>query len=206
MSRNIWLATFGVALIAVGACLQFASANESDTVVASEAAAIATAEESAATTAEDKAASTATETKPVELFQAVEEGKADLTFIAKNDHAGRVILTNNTKQPLNLQLPEAFAGVPVLAQFGGGGGAAVVVAVAAVAARPAAASNPPAAASVVAVAVVGKAAVAASSASRPNRPERSTLPCFASTTACAILRRRSRTRWCRPATISTIRP
>ncbi|MEX0586397.1 MAG: hypothetical protein WD176_07125, partial [Pirellulales bacterium] len=56
------------------------------------------------------------------MFDAVDDGQAELTFIAKSDHAGRVILTNKTKQPLNLRLPEAFAGVPVLAQFGGGGG------------------------------------------------------------------------------------
>ena len=31
-------------------------------------------------------------------------------------------MTNNTNQPLNLKLPEAFAGVPVAAQFGGAGG------------------------------------------------------------------------------------
>ena len=63
----------------------------------------------------------------------------DVKFIAKSDHDARILIKNNTKQPISLKLPEAFAGVPVLAQFGGGGGgggiaAAVVVDSAAVAA------------------------------------------------------------------------
>jgi hypothetical protein len=49
-------------------------------------------------------------------------GQVDVKFIAKNDRAARVLITNNLKQPIHLKLPEAFAGVPVLAQgFGGGG-------------------------------------------------------------------------------------
>jgi hypothetical protein len=58
----------------------------------------------------------------VDIFAAVDDGQADVLFIARNDHAARVIITNKTKQPLSVRLPEAFAGVPVLAQFGGGGG------------------------------------------------------------------------------------
>jgi hypothetical protein len=57
----------------------------------------------------------------VEFFAAMEEGQVDVKFIAKSDRAARVLITNKTKQPLRLQLPEAFAGVPVLAQLGGGG-------------------------------------------------------------------------------------
>ncbi len=57
----------------------------------------------------------------VEFFQAIDEGQAEVTFIAKNDEEARLMITNKTNQPLNLQLPAAFAGVPVLAQFGGGG-------------------------------------------------------------------------------------
>jgi hypothetical protein len=58
----------------------------------------------------------------VEFFQAMDDGQLDVKFIAKSDRAARLIMTNKTKQPLNVQMPEAFAGVPVLAQFGGGGG------------------------------------------------------------------------------------
>ena len=57
----------------------------------------------------------------VDFFQAVEDHQIDAKFIAKNDHDGRLLITNKTNQPINLKLPEAFAGVP-LAQFGGGGG------------------------------------------------------------------------------------
>jgi hypothetical protein len=57
----------------------------------------------------------------VEFFQAMEEGQVDVKFIAKSDRAARILITNKTQQPIDLQLPEAFAGVPVLAQIGGGG-------------------------------------------------------------------------------------
>jgi hypothetical protein len=59
----------------------------------------------------------------VEFFEAVDAGQVSAKFIAMNDHAARLIITNNTNQPVSLKLPEAFAGVPVVAQFGGGGGA-----------------------------------------------------------------------------------
>jgi hypothetical protein len=58
---------------------------------------------------------------PVEFFQAMDDGQVEVKFIAKSDRAARILITNKTQQPINLQLPEAFAGVPVLAQIGGGG-------------------------------------------------------------------------------------
>jgi hypothetical protein len=57
----------------------------------------------------------------VELFAAVEAGQIEVRFIAKNADAGRILITNKTRQPLNVQLPAAMAGVPVLAQAGPGG-------------------------------------------------------------------------------------
>lgn len=57
----------------------------------------------------------------VELFKAMDQGDVEVKFIAKSDHAGKVIITNKTDKPLALELPEAFAGVHVLAQRGGGG-------------------------------------------------------------------------------------
>jgi hypothetical protein len=60
--------------------------------------------------------------KPVDLFSAVKEGQLEMKFIARSDHDARVILTNKTKQPMSIRLPEAFAGVPVLSQRVGGGG------------------------------------------------------------------------------------
>jgi hypothetical protein len=60
--------------------------------------------------------------KEVELFAGMQNGDLDVTIIAKNDHAARVIIANKTGMPVNIKLPEAFAAVPALAQFGGGGG------------------------------------------------------------------------------------
>ncbi len=60
----------------------------------------------------------------VEMFQAMKDGVIDVRFIAKDMTAARVIITNKTKKPLSVELPAAFAGVPVLANnhMGGGGG------------------------------------------------------------------------------------
>jgi len=60
--------------------------------------------------------------KEVELFAGMKNGDLDVQIIAKSDHAGRVIIANKTGQRVNIKLPEAFAAVPVAAQFGGGGG------------------------------------------------------------------------------------
>ena len=58
----------------------------------------------------------------VEMFQAIEDGKIEVKFIPKDSTEANILIKNKTKQPLNVQLPEAFAGVPVLAQIGAGGG------------------------------------------------------------------------------------
>jgi hypothetical protein len=143
MSRNFCLAFLSLILFAVGAGLQPAAANDAspriaDTTPTDEAVAEepvadeATSDEATASETDDKQAAKkqATE-KPttssssgdaVDVFQAIDKGQAEVTFIAKSDHAARVIVTNKTKQPLHLRMPAAFAGVPVLAQFGGGGG------------------------------------------------------------------------------------
>jgi hypothetical protein len=75
-----------------------------------------------ATAADKTVAATANDANSVEFFRAMDEGQIDAKFIAFNDRAARLIITNKLKQPVHLQLPEAFAGVPVVAQFGGGGG------------------------------------------------------------------------------------
>jgi hypothetical protein len=59
--------------------------------------------------------------KSVEFFKAMDDGELEVKFIARNDHAARVLITNTTNQPLDIEMPEAFVGVPVLAQIGGGG-------------------------------------------------------------------------------------
>lgn len=57
----------------------------------------------------------------VELFAAQEDGTLEVRFIPKNSSQATLILKNKTDKPLQVQLPAAFAGVPVLAQLVGGG-------------------------------------------------------------------------------------
>jgi hypothetical protein len=60
------------------------------------------------------------EAQTVEMFQAMKEGQIGVKFIPKNSKQANVLIENKTDKPLNVKLPEAFAGVPVLAQqFGG---------------------------------------------------------------------------------------
>ncbi|HYO23310.1 MAG TPA: hypothetical protein VEQ85_00010, partial [Lacipirellulaceae bacterium] len=59
----------------------------------------------------------------LDLFDAMQQDLVDAKFIARDAHRGRIVLTNKTKDPLNVAIPDAFIGVPqVQAQFGGGGG------------------------------------------------------------------------------------
>lgn len=55
----------------------------------------------------------------VEMFAAMKSGDIEVQLIFKDAKSGNVIITNKTKKPLSVKLPEAFAGVH--AQFGGGG-------------------------------------------------------------------------------------
>jgi hypothetical protein len=52
----------------------------------------------------------------VEMFAAIEKGDIEVKLIQKDSTECRVTIKNKTKKPLNVKLPEAFAGVPVLAQ------------------------------------------------------------------------------------------
>ncbi len=52
-----------------------------------------------------------------DMFAAMRSGVLEVRLIPKNDRESRVLIRNKTKQPLNVQLPAAFAGVPVLAQL-----------------------------------------------------------------------------------------
>ncbi|MGE0606472.1 MAG: hypothetical protein AB7O62_05035 [Pirellulales bacterium] len=53
----------------------------------------------------------------VELFAALENGEIDVKFIPNDSTSAQVLIENKTQQPLNVRLPAAFAGVPVLGQF-----------------------------------------------------------------------------------------
>ena len=58
----------------------------------------------------------------VDMFAAIQDGRIEVQLIVKDSTQCRVNIQNKTDQPLTLKLPEAFAGVPVLAQRNGGGG------------------------------------------------------------------------------------
>ena len=62
--------------------------------------------------------------EPAGLFEAISAGDLDAKLVMQDETVGRIVLTNKTKQPLAIKLPEGFAGVPVLAQLGnfGNGG------------------------------------------------------------------------------------
>ncbi len=62
------------------------------------------------------------EHQSVEMFAAINQGDIDVRIIPKDSTECQVLIENKTDKPLNVKLPEAFGGVPVLAQFGGGGG------------------------------------------------------------------------------------
>ncbi|MBC19508.1 MAG: hypothetical protein CMJ74_04495 [Planctomycetaceae bacterium] len=59
---------------------------------------------------------------PVDLHEAIDSGTIDVKLIVKNGQQARIVAKNNTDQPLTIQVPEAFAAVPVLAQTTQGGG------------------------------------------------------------------------------------
>jgi hypothetical protein len=58
----------------------------------------------------------------VEMFAAMDAGQIDVKLIPKDSTECRVLIENKTKKPLSVKLPDAFAGVPVLAQPGMGMG------------------------------------------------------------------------------------
>lgn len=57
----------------------------------------------------------------VEMFRAMKDGKIDVKLIPKDSKKSSLLIENKTDKPLTVQLPNAFAGVPVLAQVGGQG-------------------------------------------------------------------------------------
>jgi len=57
----------------------------------------------------------------VEMFSAIEKGDIAVKLIPKDSTQSNVVIENKTDRPLNVKLPSAFAGVPVLAQAAAGG-------------------------------------------------------------------------------------
>jgi len=74
--------------------------------------------------AESKQKLKAADFQTVEMFSAIKSGEIEVQFIPKNSTTANVLIRNKTDKPLSVSLPAAFAGVPVLAQFGAGGGLA----------------------------------------------------------------------------------
>lgn len=53
----------------------------------------------------------------VEIFSGIENGQLEVQLIPKGSSKCRLMVKNKTDKPLSVMLPQAFAGVPVLAQF-----------------------------------------------------------------------------------------
>jgi hypothetical protein len=59
----------------------------------------------------------------LDVFDAIDQGAVDVKLIAKDTERGRLVLTNKTDKPVDVIIPDAFAGVPVVMhQMGGMGG------------------------------------------------------------------------------------
>lgn len=58
----------------------------------------------------------------VELFAAMESGDIEVTLVPRDSRQATVVVRNNSGRPLSVRMPNAFAGVPALAQFGQQGG------------------------------------------------------------------------------------
>lgn len=59
----------------------------------------------------------------IDFFDAVDQGQINAEFIPIDSTAATVLVTNKTEDHITLRLPDAFVGVPILAQFGQGIGA-----------------------------------------------------------------------------------
>jgi hypothetical protein len=53
----------------------------------------------------------------VEMFSGMEKGQIEVQLIARDATGANLLVKNKTDKPLSVVLPQAFAGVPVLAQF-----------------------------------------------------------------------------------------
>ena len=62
-----------------------------------------------------------TSAREVEMFSAMKSGDIEVKLIPRNESEARVLIKNKTDKPLNVRLPEAFAGIPVLGQAAAGG-------------------------------------------------------------------------------------
>ncbi len=83
---------------------------------------IVSASSQSAVAAESASATSASASGVPDLFEAEAQQLVSLRYIPNNAKSAQIIVTNRTRRPLTLRLPDAFAGIPVLAQMGGMGG------------------------------------------------------------------------------------
>ena len=55
------------------------------------------------------------------MFDGMKNGDLDVKFFPRNSKEAQIVIKNTTDKPLNVHLPDAFAGVPVLGQALGAG-------------------------------------------------------------------------------------
>ncbi|MDO5580291.1 MAG: hypothetical protein Q4G69_04100 [Planctomycetia bacterium] len=60
--------------------------------------------------------------RQVNLFNAMEQGLVDVKFVAKSTMDSTLTVKNKSGEPLVIDMPSAFAGVPIVAQFDAPGG------------------------------------------------------------------------------------
>jgi hypothetical protein len=58
----------------------------------------------------------------VDLFEGIEQGTIEVKFIGISSEKANVIITNVSEKPVAVEMPEVFAGMPLLAQGGALGG------------------------------------------------------------------------------------
>ncbi len=57
-----------------------------------------------------------------QLFDAMKEGKVDVTMVPKDSTGGYILIDNVSEKPVSVKLPDAVVGVHTMQQFGGAGG------------------------------------------------------------------------------------
>ena len=62
------------------------------------------------------------EAEQFQLFDAMKEGKVDVTMVPKDSTGGYILIDNVSKKPVSVQLPNSVVGVHTMQQFGGAGG------------------------------------------------------------------------------------
>lgn len=106
--------TFVAFAVMVACCVQAVSAQDSEVTT--------TTKKKKMPTRVSKTLAPADGYSHVEMFEAMDSGAIKVELIPKDATQSSIFVTNNSDEPLAVEMPETFVGVPVLAQgFGGGG-------------------------------------------------------------------------------------